>query len=40
MSNFKNRVIDTTLSQKKFSGKLLKICKKVMPIIGLDKNQL
>ena len=40
MSNFKSRVIDTTPSQQNLCGKLLKICKKVMLLVGLNKNQL
>ena len=38
MSNFKNGDTDTTLSQQNLSDKLLKICKKVMSIVGLNKN--
>ena len=39
-SNFKSRDTDTTLSQQNLGGKLLKICKKVMLFVGLDKNLL
>ena len=40
MSNFKNSVTNTALSQQNLSGKLLKVCKKVMFVVGLNKNQL
>ena len=37
---FKSRATDTTLPQQNLCGKLLKICKKVMLIVGLNKNQV
>ena len=40
MSNFKNSVTNTALSQQNLSGKLLKVCEKVMSVVGLNKNQL
>ena len=39
MSNFKSRGTDTTLLQKNL-GNMLKICKKAMSIVSLNKNQL
>ena len=40
MSNFTSRVTGTIPLQQNVDGKLLKICKKVMSIVDLDKNQL
>ena len=40
MSNFKSSVTNTTLSQQNLNSKLLKVCKKVMSVVGLNKNQL
>ena len=40
MNNFKSRATDTTLPQQNLGSKVLKICKKVMLIMGLNKNQL
>ena len=40
MNNFKSSATNTTLSQQNLGGKLLKVCKKVMLVVSLDKNQL